>query len=245
MAGKLHFAWKCGPLWSCSEHFVDKYRKISIAMANKYDTNPLDPEFPEKIKAAAEAEVATQVLNGVGAETRQFAGAAPTAATEEQTRRFNAADASPYADPYNGQYVPAHYQPANVAAPDQSISRKVEKIGLPENVLTAVPYIPWYIGMVAGILILFLVPKSEAKVRFHAAQGLAAHIGILIVTLILGVIGNVTDIADVGSFIFVLVTSIMLVVFAIKAWKGKPVHIETIDDLTNWLEEKISPKSIG
>ena len=31
----------------------------------------------------------------------------------------------------------------------------------------------------------------------------------------------------------------MLVVFAIKAWQGKPVHIESVDDLTNWLEEKI------
>jgi hypothetical protein len=37
------------------------------------------------------------------------------------------------------------------------------------------------------------------------------------------------------------VTTIMLIAFAIKAWKGKPVHIETVDDLTNWLEEKIGP----
>jgi uncharacterized membrane protein len=86
------------------------------------------------------------------------------------------------------------------------------------------------------------VPRSEAKVRFHAAQGLAAHIGILIVTTILGIIGTITDLANIGNFIFTLVTSIMLVIFAIKAWKGKPVHIESVDDLTNWLEEKISPK---
>ena len=33
----------------------------------------------------------------------------------------------------------------------------------------------------------------------------------------------------------------MLIIFAIKAWKGKPVHIESLDDLTNWLEEKIGP----
>ncbi|MBK6725093.1 MAG: hypothetical protein IPG58_18110 [Acidobacteria bacterium] len=53
---------------------------------------------------------------------------------------------------------------------------------------------------------------------------------------------NVTDIADIGSFIFTLVTSIMLVVFALKAWQGKPVHIESIEDLTNWFEDKIEPK---
>ena len=41
--------------------------------------------------------------------------------------------------------------------------------------------------------------------------------------------------------IFTIVTTIMLIVWAIKAWKGKPIHIETLDDLTNWLEEKIGP----
>lgn len=208
-------------------------------MATKYDTNPLDPEFPEKARVGAEAEVATRVLSGAGAETRQFAGSRPTAAAsqEDETRRFARIDPRPHALPFYGQYVPTHLQQEQ----DQSISRKVEKIGLPENILTAVPYIPWYIGMVAGLLVLFLVPRSEAKVRFHAAQGLAAHIGILIVTTILGIAGNITDIAEIGNFIFILVTSIMLVVFAIKAWQGKPVHIESVDGMTNWLEEKIKP----
>ena len=200
-------------------------------MASKYDTNPLDPEFPEKVGA-------TQVLGQSNAQTQHFPEPAPT---EEQTRKFAVADI-PYSPPFNGQNVPAMYQPGPVVAPADSLSRKVEKVGLPENVLIAAPYIPWYIGLIAGLLILFLVPRSEAKVRFHAAQGLAAHIGILIVTTILGIIGSVTDLANVGNFIFTLVTSIMLVVFAIKAWQGKPVHIESVDDLTNWLEEKISPK---
>lgn len=207
-------------------------------MPTKYDTNPLDPDFPERLKAEAEAEVATRALPYAGAETRQFAGAMPT---EEQTRRFAPGDVPGYSPPYNGQYVPAPYQPASLADVDRSSERKVDKIGLPENILTAVPYIPWYLGMVAGIILLLLLPKSETKVRFHAAQGLAAHIGILIVTTILGIIGGITDVADIGQFFFGLVTSIMLVVFAIKAWKGKPVHIESVDSLTNWLEEKIGP----
>lgn len=209
-------------------------------MPTKYDTNPLDPDFPEKAKAAAEAEMATSALPKTGADTRRFAG---VVAAEEQTRRFSAQGFSAYQEPYSGQFVPANYQPAPVSDVDRSSSRKVDKLGLPENIMTAVPYIPWYLGMVAGLLILFLVPRSETKVRFHAAQGLAAHIGILIVTTILGIIGSITDVAEVGNFIFQLVTSIMLVVFAIKAWKGKPVHIESVDSLTNWFEEKISPKS--
>lgn len=209
-------------------------------MATKYDTNPLDPAFPEKAKAAAAAaEQQTQVLPQSGAETRQFAGSP----NEGQTRRFAEAEFPQYSAPYNGQYVPANYQQAGFAGADQSISRKVDKVGLPENILTALPYIPWYIGLVAGLLILFFVPKTETKVRFHAAQGLAAHVAILIITSILGVVGNVTDMASVGNGIFNLVTMIMLVIFAIKAYQGKPVHIETVDDLTNWLEDKISPKA--
>ena len=206
-------------------------------MATKYDTNPLDPDFPEKIKAEAEAQAATQGLGYTGAETRQFP---QTVATEEQTRRFAAADTSGYAPPYTGQYVPAN---CHAGYADQSISRKVDKVGLPENVLTALPYIPWYIGMVAALLILLFVPKSEAKARFHAAQGLAAHIAILIVTSILGIVGNITGVARAGNIIFQVAMTGMLIVWAIKAWKGKPVHIESVDALTNWLEEKITVKS--
>ncbi|MBA3786660.1 MAG: hypothetical protein H0X15_14185, partial [Acidobacteria bacterium] len=115
-------------------------------------------------------------------------------------------------------------------------------IGLPENILTALPYLPFWIGLIAGLLMLLFVPKSEAKARFHAAQGLAAHIGIFIVSAILSGVGHATDLADMGNWIFTLVTTIMLIVFAIKAWRGKPVHIESVDDLTEWLEDKIKPR---
>ena len=206
-------------------------------MSTKYDTNPLDPDFPEQLKREAEAQASTQVLpQGIG-ETQRFAPE-----TEEQTRRFVEADQAAFQQSFNGQFVPAVAQNVNVSTTDGSIYRKVEKLGLPENVLTAVPYIPWFLGLVAGILLLLLTPKSEQKVRFHAAQGVAAHIGILIVTTILGVVNNVSDIADIGAAIFTLVTSIMLVIFALKAWQGKPVHIESIEDLTNWFEDKIEPK---
>ncbi len=205
-------------------------------MANKYDTNPLDPDFPERAKAAAAGQ-GTQTLGSAGARTQKFADP-----SEEQTRRFASTDPAAFSQGFNSNYDHQTYQPVGFAG-DHSISRKVEKVGLPENVLTALPYIPWYIGMIAGLLILFLVPSSESKVRFHAAQGLAAHIGILIVTTMLGIVGGITELAFVGNFVFQIVTTVMLVIFAIKAWKGKPVHIESVDTLTNWLEEKISPKS--
>ena len=125
---------------------------------------------------------------------------------------------------------------------DQSRKRKVDKIGLPENVMVALPYLPFSIGLVAGLLELLFVPRHETKVRFHAAQGLGAHIGILAVTTVLGILSEVTRGAGVGSGIFTAVTTVMLIIFTIKAWKGKPVHIAPIDGLTNWLEEKIHLK---
>lgn len=207
-------------------------------MPTKYDTNPLDPEFPAKVKAESETQ-ATQVLGYNGATTRQFP---PTAPTEEQTRRFAAADGAPYTAPYTGQYVPTNYQPAAFAGVDQSRTRKVDQVGIPENILVALPYMPFSIGLIAGVLELLFVPKHETKVRFHAAQGLAAHVGILIIATILGIVGNVTNVANIGNGIFTAVTTVMLIIFTIKAWKGRPIHIEAIDDLTNWLEEKIKLK---
>ncbi len=217
-------------------------------MPSKYDTNPLDPEFPEKAKTAAEG-LDTQTLPYTGGETQAFPYVAPTA--EQQTRRFAEPEvsayssqyAAPFASPYSGQNVPASYQTVSFGNVDNSRSRKVARVGLPENVMTALPYIPWYLGMVASVLMLVFIPRSEAKVRFHAAQGLAAHIAILIVSTILGVLAQVVSFASFGNGLFNLVTMIMLIIFAIKAFKGRPVHIESIEDLTNWLEEKISPKN--
>lgn len=202
---------------------------------SKFDTNPLDPEFPEKVR-----EAQTNALPKNDFQTAEFPRGS---ITEEETRKFNNQDFNSYQSPYNGQNIPANYQTAPLYGNmNRSSSRKVDKIGLPENVLTALPYIPWFVGLIAGLIILFIVPKSEAKVRFHAAQGLAAHIGILIVGAILSGLGNVTDFANIGNGIFQIVTMVMLIIFAVKAWQGKPVHIESVDDLTEWLEDKIQPK---
>ena len=204
-------------------------------MPKKFDTNPLDPEFPERAKQQQAAATARQKYD---AETTKF----PQYADEEiPTRTFNDADFNAYSSVYNESQPMTSYKTARLKT-ETAKNRNVAKVGLPENILVALPYLPFYIGLVAGILELIFVPKSETKVRFHAAQGLAAHIGILIVTTILGVVGNVTDLADAGNAIFQIVTTIMLIVFAIKAWQGKPVHIESVDSLTEWLEEKIKPQ---
>ena len=202
----------------------------------KFDTNPLDPTFPDRMR-----EAETAALPKEDYKTGKFP---PSSITEEETRRFENRDFNNYQSPYNGQNFPTNFRNPNLAGMNKSSSRKVEKIGLPENILTAVPYIPAFFGGVAGLIILFIVPRSEAKVRFHAAQALAAHIAIFLVSLILGVISNVPGMgmADTAKDIFQLVTVIMLIVFAVRAWQGKPVHIEAVDSLTEWLEEKIKPQ---
>lgn len=206
-------------------------------MPKKFDTNPLDPDFPEKAKAAAATGYDAPPKTPFS--TSEYP-TSPSSITEEETRRFSDADFQAYSS-----YAPPQpigpYQASPIADMNRASERKVAKTGVPEKWLIGLPYLPFYIGLVAGAILLLLIPKEETKVRFHAAQGLAANVGILIVAAILGFVGNVTDIAQLGSLIFTLVTTIMLIAFAIKAWKGKPVHIETVDDLTNWLEEKIGP----
>jgi uncharacterized membrane protein len=199
-------------------------------MPKRFDTNPLDPEFPEKAKAAAASGYDAPSKSPFS--TSEFP-ATPSSITEEETRRFTEADFSAYS--YTAAQPIGLYQNADM---NTASERKVAKTGVPERWLIGLPYVPFYIGLVAGAILLLLIPKEETKVRFHAAQGLAAHLGILIVTSILGLIGGL---ADLGSLIFSIVTTIMLIIFAIKAWKGKPVHIASVDDLTNWLEEKIGP----
>lgn len=216
-------------------------------MPKRFDTNPLDPDFPKKARETAP----TEPVSDYTAPTPEFTApqrtpystaefpTAPGSITEEETRRFQEADFQAYA--FHGGAPPAVYQPRPLADSRALSDRKVTKTGIPEKWLIGLPYIPFSIGLVAGLILLFILPKEESKIRFHAAQGLAAHVGILIVLAFLSMISNVTDLADVGSVIFKLVTTIMLIVFAYKAWKGKPILIETVESLTNWLEEKIGP----
>ena len=210
----------------------------------KFDTNQLDPEFPQKVGAEPAA---------VGVAPQK---ADTTADLSADTRTLGDDPADPTRRYENINYVPDYQSPAqayglaaqNTTKLDNSelgvsSNRRVDKIGLPENVLVALPYLPWGIGLIAGLVELFLVQRSESKVRFHAAQGLAIQIGILIVSALLGFAGNFSDWADTGEGLFKLVAVICSFVFAYKAYKGNPLHIEAVDDLADWLEDKIHPRS--
>ncbi len=206
-------------------------------MPKKFDTNPLDRDFPERAKAQT-ASVGDYTAPNSPFRTAEFPPT-PSSVTEETTRRLEEDQFNAYR--FSADAGPMAYQPSGFADMNRAGDRTVAKAGMPEKWLIGLPYLPFYIGLVAGLILLLVIPKEETKVRFHAAQGLAAHVGILIVTTILGIVGGITDLAQVGSAIFTVVTTVFLIIFAIKAWTGKPVHIESVDDLTNWLEEKIGP----
>ena len=202
-------------------------------MAKKFDTNPLDPDFPEKVK-----EVETQALHSSTGATRPFAD---PVATEEQTRKLGENELNGFAAGTTANEGPMVPFVAEESTRDKK--HAIGSISLPENILMALPYIPFaYIGLIAGIIELFFIPRNEPRVRYHAAQGVAAHLGIALVTTILGLVSVASDLAGTAATIFGIITTIMLIVFAFKAWQGKPIMIETVESLTDWLEEKISPQ---
>ena len=222
--------------------FRTKLRKIALyllTMAKKFDTNPLDPNFPERTKMSDGKT--TDLPNSNGATTKF----ADPAETEEQTRKFSGAEFDAFNSGFGQEgNQPVTYQPKAfyTESSDENKKLSIGSISLPENILMALPYIPFsIIGILAGILELIFIPKSEPKVRYHAAQGLAAQLGIWVVVAVLSFLSFGSDIASTISWIFSIVTTIMLLVFAYKAWKDEPIHIETVQDLTDWLEEKIAP----
>jgi uncharacterized membrane protein len=210
-------------------------------MAKKLDTNPLDPTFPEKVRET-EREVQTVTLPKQNGKTRKFA---EPVETEDQTRKFTEAEFNSFHSTFgNEENQPVNYQPRPlyVDKPDVKKTHNIGSISLPENVLIALPYIPFGpIGIIAAIIELIFIPRSEPKIRYHAAQGLAAQSGVWIISAILGSMGWISGFSELSS-IFWIITTIMLIVFAVKAWQGKPIHIASVESLTDLLEEKIKPQ---
>lgn len=211
-------------------------------MAKKYDTNQLNPKFPEEAKArSADAEEYAPPPK-TPFSTAEFP-TRPASVTEEETRRFGESEFQNYT--FHGGQVPATSRTTAISQDmGQASDRKVEGVGIAEKWVVGLPYLPLWIGLVAAIILLIVTPKEENKVRFHATQGLAAQIVILAISTILGFVGDLTG-SSVASDIFGLVTFIIMITLSIKAFRGKPVHIAILDDLTNWFEEKIGSLKNG
>jgi len=58
----------------------------------------------------------------------------------------------------------------------QAGSNKVAGLGIPERWALILPYLPFWLAIVAAVAELLLLPRTESKVRFHAARnGVANH----------------------------------------------------------------------
>lgn len=220
---------------------------------SKYDTNPLDPDFvknADDVWVEEGGQPATQEVSGA---TREIGSSANEDArrniySEAPTRRYDnvqvdSAYPSVFVPPTYSQ--PAPYQPpvAPFQYPNQRpTARTVAGIGLPEKWAMTLPYAPFYIGVVVSLLELFLVPRSEPRIRFHAAQGISLNIAIVVVQTLFGVVELITD-SSLGGSLFWLASTIFLFVSMARVWKGKPHHIAPIAEPTEWFNEHIRPRT--
>ena len=225
---------------------------------SKYDTDPLDPDFVRRTE-----DVMGKKPEAARDEQAQPFGRPP--ATEEPTRRFD----EQVSDSYPSVFVPPSYQPparqsftsfgagqgqtpSTTAPPQPGPSspytqpgpgpsrRTVARLGIPENIATVLPYIPFYIGFVASLVELAMVPRNETRTRFHAAQGLALHIVIFAISILFRVVGGITG-TGVGGTLFSVAALAFLIISMLRVWQGKPHHIAPLDDITRRLNERISP----
>jgi len=223
---------------------------------NKYDTNPLDPDVERKTAetwgegeggggtpTAPWVQEPTSEINQPSEEARK------NVYSEAPTRRY---DNPPLEAPYPSVFVPPPYapptqyqQPPNIYQPPASArptSRPIAGMGLPEKWAITLPYAPFYIGLIVSLLELFLVPRSETKVRFHASQAIALHIGILMIHTLFGVISTITD-SSLGGVLFKVAAFVFLLISMIRVWKGETHHIAPLTEPAKWFNEKIEPRN--
>lgn len=234
-------------------------------MKKKYDTNPLDDTILRQAEAArgnSDFGAPPHALPPPHAQQQQSHAVyeAPTARFEPDARRF--AEAPPAAIPplfheadLNQPYqsIFARAQPPQNAAP-QSISsaaqaivlppteRRVLGLSLPEKWAMVLPYLPFTIGAIIAVVTLFFAARSETRVRFHAAQALALHLASWIVGIMLSFVGGIAFFGNTPAKIFQAVVFVYFVVSIARVWRGKANHIEMLDDVTDFLNEKIKPR---
>jgi uncharacterized membrane protein len=219
----------------------------------KYDTNPLDPDYvreTEQVWGENENGAPTREVKGA---TRQVGSSPDESArsnlySEAPTRTF---DTPPGDSGYPSVFVPPTYAPPTPYQPNPYLppqitlrpsSRPVAGLGLPEKWAVMLPYAPFYIGVVASLIELFLVPRKEQKVRFHAAQGLALHIVALVIQTLFGVVGTITD-SSIGGSLFSTAATIFLIISMVRVWKGEPHRIAPVSEPTQWLNQRIEPRN--
>lgn len=238
---------------------------------SKYDTNPLDEEFADRatdafgpdasdsqtervfggptveiyrserdsVQAYSESEAPTRHIGDkVTSYPSVFVPPPPKPTVTYQPPRISSADI------YQPPPVPppAIYQsPALQAAPKPG-TNIVSGLGIQERWALMLPYLPfWMLGIVAAVIELLLVPRTESKVRFHAAQGLVLQLGIAAISTLLTFVAFVSG-RITGAGLFRFATFVFLIIAMIRMFQGKPLAIPPLEEPAKWLDEKIKPR---
>lgn len=224
---------------------------------SKYDTNPLDPEVERKAEETWGEGGGGAATQRVGGTTREVGTSANESSrknvySEAPTRRY---DDPPLEGPYPSVFIPPTYTPPPAQYHQPGVnayqnpvkpgarSHPVLGIGVPEKWAVMIPYAP-YVGIVASLLELFLVPRREVKVRFHASQALALHIAILIIQTIFSVIGALSG-SGAGGLLFKLAVFVFLIISMRRVWCGEPHRIAPLAEPAQWFNEHIEPRNRG
>jgi uncharacterized membrane protein len=201
-------------------------------------TRPINRTAPQTARAATENEAPTRRMDDkVTAYPSVFVPPPPRVSTTYESPRLAPADI--YQPPPGSP--PNIYQAPGMPLPVRPGLNRVEGLGMAERWALIIPYIPAWLGIVGGFIELLLVPRSEARVRFHAAQGIVLQLGMTALTLLLAGLGLITSRWS-GVSLFRSACFIFLIVAMVKVWKGKPFVIAPLEEPRRWLEEKIKPR---
>jgi uncharacterized membrane protein len=233
---------------------------------SKYDTNPLDEKVADRAGQSFPSQSDAKTIQ-LGGETTRIEGSetsraqsgseAPTQLIQDKVTSYPSVFVppqpkrppmyeSPRLDPatiYQPPPVPPPniYQPPPVSAMFRPGRNRVTGLGIQERWANLLPYVPGYVGAVAAVIELLLVPRTEGRTRFHAAQGLALQIAILILSGAFGMLTLISG-SKFGSGMFRFAAFVFLIISMIRAFKGRPHHIAPLDGVTRWLDEKIKPR---
>ena len=236
---------------------------------SKYDTNPLDEEFADRasdtfapdaqgpqtervfggptieiyrteqdsVEAYSESEAPTRHIgDGITSYPSIFVPPPKPAATYQAPRVYSADIYQPPPVP-----PPAIYQSPGLQAFEKSGRNIVRGLGIQERWAVMLPYLPFWLAIVAAVIELLLVPRTESRVRFHAAQGLVLQLGVTAISMLLAFVGLFSG-RFTGAGVFKVVTLVFFIIAMIRVFKGKPVVIAPLDEPRKWVDEKVKPR---
>jgi uncharacterized membrane protein len=203
-------------------------------------TNPIDRNAHQTSRAPGENEPTRLMTDKVTSYPSVFVPPPPRTSATYEAPRATLADI--YLPPPGAP--PNIYQSPALVAFEKSGRRNVPGLGIPERWATVLPYMPFssWLGVIIGVIELFLTPRTETRVRFHASQALTLQVGISALTTVLTFIGLVLRARVTGASLVGLAGFIYLWIAVAKVWKGKPFVISALEEPRKWLDEKIKPR---